>query len=98
MRRFLPVVFCLAVTVPALGQGTAAPGASAATPPQVSEQPYHVGPEDVLEVSVWKEDSLSKKEVLVRPDGGISFPLVGEVQASGHSVADIQRESLATIR
>jgi polysaccharide export outer membrane protein len=43
---------------------------------------YRVGPEDVLDISVWKEDSL-KKEVLVRPDGGISFPLAGELHAAG---------------
>ena len=42
---------------------------------------YQIGPEDILEISVWKEEGL-KKEVLVRPDGGLSFPLIGEVQAA----------------
>ncbi|TMG81226.1 MAG: polysaccharide export protein, partial [Betaproteobacteria bacterium] len=41
---------------------------------------YQIGPEDVLEISVWKEEGL-KKEVLVRPDGGIAFPLAGDMQA-----------------
>jgi polysaccharide biosynthesis/export protein len=52
---------------------------------------YQIGPEDVLEISVWKEDAL-KKEVLVRPDGGIAFPLVGEIQAAGKTAAQIQQE------
>ncbi|MGB9149744.1 MAG: polysaccharide biosynthesis/export family protein [Burkholderiales bacterium] len=52
---------------------------------------YRIGPEDVLDISVWKEDAL-KKEVLVRPDGGISFPLVGELQALDKTPAQIQQE------
>lgn len=50
---------------------------------------YIVGPEDVLEISVWKEDSL-KKEVLVRPDGGLSFPLAGDLYAAGRTTAEIK--------
>jgi polysaccharide export outer membrane protein len=52
---------------------------------------YMVGPEDVLEISVWKEQGL-QKEVLVRPDGGISFPLVGDMQATGKTAHQIQQE------
>lgn len=50
---------------------------------------YRIQPGDVLEVSVWKEESLLK-QVLVRPDGGISFPLVGNVSAAGKSVDELQ--------
>ncbi len=50
---------------------------------------YRIGPEDVLEISVWREDSL-QREVLVRPDGGISFPLVGDVQAAGKTPQELQ--------
>jgi polysaccharide export outer membrane protein len=52
---------------------------------------YQIGPEDVLEISVWKEEGL-KKEVLVRPDGGISFPLAGDMQAAGKSARQLQQE------
>jgi polysaccharide export outer membrane protein len=58
-------------------------GAAAGTPA------YLIGPGDVLNVSVWKEDGL-QKEVLVRPDGGLSFPLVGDLVAGGKSVAQLQ--------
>lgn len=52
---------------------------------------YQIGPEDVLEISVWKEEGL-KKEVLVRPDGGLSFPLIGEVQAAGKTAGQLKKE------
>ena len=52
---------------------------------------YQIGPEDVLEISVWKEEGL-KKEVLVRPDGGISFPLAGDLQAAGRTARQLQQE------
>ena len=49
----------------------------------VSESPdYVIGAEDVLEVSVWKNSDLSKV-VIVRPDGKISLPLIGDVKANG---------------
>lgn len=50
---------------------------------------YLIQPGDVLEVSVWNEDSLLK-QVLVRPDGGISYPLVGDVHAAGKPIPEIQ--------
>jgi polysaccharide biosynthesis/export protein len=59
--------------------------------PDVDPSVYRVGPEDVLELSVWHEDAL-KKEVLVRPDGGISYPLIGEVQVAGKTVLEIREE------
>lgn len=51
--------------------------------------PYTVKPGDVLDVSVWKEPDL-QREVLVRPDGGFSFPLTGEISSTGKSVQEIQ--------
>lgn len=50
---------------------------------------YRLNPGDVLQVSVWNEEELNR-EVLVRPDGGISFPLVGEIDAANRTVARVQ--------
>jgi polysaccharide export outer membrane protein len=50
---------------------------------------YAVKPGDILKVSVWKEPQL-EGQVLIRPDGGFSFPLVGEVDGRGKSVAELQ--------
>ena len=43
---------------------------------------FLLGPEDVVEVTVWRNQDLSRT-VVVRPDGKISLPLIGDVQASG---------------
>jgi polysaccharide export outer membrane protein len=61
--------------------------------PAAAEQPgaYRIGPEDILEISVWKDPDLTKK-IVVRPDGNISFPLIGEVGAGGHSVEWVEKE------
>jgi len=50
--------------------------------------PYQIQPGDVLQVAVWKETEL-QAEVLVRSDGGISFPLAGDLHAAGASVAQL---------
>jgi polysaccharide export outer membrane protein len=45
---------------------------------------YVIGPEDLLDVSVWKEPDLTRT-VPVRPDGKISLPLLDDVQAAGET-------------
>lgn len=50
---------------------------------------YALNPGDVLQVSVWKETELTR-EVLVRPDGKISFPLVGDIMAAGTTPEAVQ--------
>ena len=50
-----------------------------------SQKDFLLGPEDVLDIVVWKNDDLSQKVVVVRPDGKISMPLIGEVMASGRT-------------
>lgn len=55
------------------------------------EPTYLLGPEDMLKVAVWKDEQLTQ-ELVVRPDGMISFPLIGEVLASGRTVEDVRSE------
>jgi polysaccharide export outer membrane protein len=88
------VVLALSVAFPVLAQQTGEqPPANIGTAPGVRDltPDYQLGPEDVLEISVWKEEGL-KKEVLVRPDGGISFPLAGDMQAAGKTARQLQQE------
>jgi polysaccharide export outer membrane protein len=49
---------------------------------------YIIGPEDVLEITVWRNTDLSKV-VAVRPDGRISLPLIGDVGAAGRTAAQL---------
>jgi len=50
---------------------------------------YTVNPGDVLSIVVWKEPDL-QRQVIVRPDGLFSFPLVGDISAEGNSIEQIR--------
>ena len=67
----------------------------AATPMAAGGAPsdYVIGPEDLLQISVWKNESLSRI-VPVRPDGKISLPLLHDVQAAGLTAMQL-RDKLA---
>lgn len=52
---------------------------------------YVLGPEDVLEITVWKNADLSKL-VQVRPDGRVSLPLIGDVLAVGRTTSQLTEE------
>jgi polysaccharide biosynthesis/export protein len=64
---------------------------SATVPPAgvASSGGYVLGPSDVVHVAVWKEPDLSQTAV-VRPDGKISLPLVGEIILAGSTVPEAQ--------
>jgi polysaccharide biosynthesis/export protein len=75
-------------------------GAQAATPApdrdanrNVAPESYRIGPEDVLSISVWKNNDLTRT-VPVRPDGKVSLPLLNDVQAAGLTALEL-REVLA---
>ncbi len=54
----------------------------------VSSTPYSVNPGDVLRIDVWSEDLLSR-EVLVRPDGFISLPMIGEIDTTNSTPLEV---------
>ena len=53
-----------------------------AVAPATTDPAYIIGPEDVLDINVWKEPDMTRV-VPVRPDGKISLPLINDVQAAG---------------
>lgn len=57
---------------------------------------YLIGPEDVLDISVWKNPELSRK-VPVRPDGRISLPLVNDIQAAGLTPSALRQQLAAKL-
>lgn len=65
--------------------------ATAAQEPAATDGEYRINPGDSLEISVWKEEDL-QKEVLIRPDGGFSFPLAGDMSAKGKTAVQIRDE------
>jgi polysaccharide export outer membrane protein len=48
---------------------------------------YKIGASDVLEITVYGEEGLIRPELVVRPDGKISFPLAGDIQVGGMTTA-----------
>lgn len=58
---------------------------------------YRIQPGDLLVVSVWKEQDL-QGEVLVRPDGGLSFPLVGDIAAAGRTIEELRVAMIDRLR
>lgn len=53
------------------------------------DEPFRIGREDVLDINVWKEAELSKT-IPVRPDGFISLPMAGELQAEGKTPSELE--------
>ena len=57
-----------------------------------AQQPSFVlGPGDILEISVWKDPDLTK-QVIVQPDGYLSFPLIGQVLAGNRTLDEIRSD------
>jgi polysaccharide biosynthesis/export protein len=79
------VVGCTSVSKEALDEATR----------PISKE-FLLGPEDVLEVTVWRNQDLSRI-VVVRPDGKISLPLIGDVQASGLTAAQVAAKIAARL-
>jgi polysaccharide biosynthesis/export protein len=81
--------------------GAAAARAQAPTPAPTSvprlDAEYRVGPDDLLDIEVWHEPDISGK-VPVRPDGKISVPLAGEIQASGQTAPELQATIATRLR
>ena len=95
-RKYLTQGLIVSLMAVALFSGCAAPSAS--SPEKIqraltvetrdSVDQYILGATDVVKVSVWRNDDLSIA-VPVRPDGKISVPLVGDVQASGRTPEEL---------
>ena len=63
----------------------------------LGQSEYRLGPEDVIDVFVWKEPELSTT-VVIRPDGRISLPLANELEASGKTAFELQQEIAERLR
>ena len=61
------------------------------TTPTSGVEEFVLGVEDKLSISVWKEPDLTKS-VSIRPDGKITFPLVGDVQAAGRAPRQLSED------
>jgi polysaccharide export outer membrane protein len=98
------LLFTLALgTIPVAGQKSVAANASmgdtpAGGPTAAISSSYVVGEADVLRINVWKQPEISQPSVVVRPDGMVSVPLVGEVKVSGMTPVQIEAMLVADLR
>lgn len=77
---------------PAAAARDARSGAVAIEPAAIdTSKDYRIGPEDVLDVLVWKNAELSRT-VPVRPDGKVSLPLVNDIQAAGLTPTELRQQ------
>jgi polysaccharide export outer membrane protein len=83
---------------PSLARGEQAYQSFAVEAAQQSNADYRVGPLDVLDVTVFREDNLSAKAVTVDAGGRIALPLIGSVEAAGKSSAQIATEIETRLR
>lgn len=82
MKRTLLLMFLMIIAVSALAQVKTAEQNDASPRAATNDPGYVIGPEDVLNIAVWKEPDFSGS-VPVRPDGAISLSLLGDVAAAG---------------
>ena len=61
-----------------------------AAPANALSAEYRIGPGDVLEILVWNDPALSRKDITVRPDGRISVPLLNDVNAASLTPAELR--------
>ncbi len=73
-----------------LGAGLAAAMLTAGAAAAQEMQPYTLNPGDALSVSVWREDEL-RRDLVVLPDGTISFPLAGSVSVAGLRTDEVEQ-------
>jgi polysaccharide export outer membrane protein len=91
-------LYLLPMTLAWLGLLSFAVEAGDGQPPSTAAvQPYLLQPGDLLQVAVWREQEL-QSEVVIRPDGRLSFPLSGDVLAAGRSVEDVRVELETRLR
>src|SRR6187431_2021498 len=86
MRRGLKA--CGAATL--LGLCLSACAHKTKVPVTMTDEPYRIGREDVVDVSVWRDPDLSRTMV-VRPDGFISLPMAGELHADGKTPRELEQ-------
>jgi polysaccharide export outer membrane protein len=80
-----------AATGPAAGAATPASPAAPVPNGAIDPNEYRIGPEDVLQISVWKNDAISRT-VPVRPDGKVTLPLLNDVVAAGYTPMQFREE------
>jgi polysaccharide export outer membrane protein len=102
--RFLPLLALLSVVCaadaqaggaqaskPVTGRNTPAPATTATAAAAAAPADYVIGADDVLSIVFWRDKEMSG-DVVVRPDGHISLPLINDIRAAGHTPDQLRGE------
>ncbi len=90
MKRLAPVILLAICSFPVWSQ-TTKPTEPAQVKSATDDPSYVIGPQDVLNIAVWKEPDFSSTAP-VRPDGKISMPLLGDVEAAGRTPSQLEQD------
>ena len=90
-----PIPFVLALFVASAAASTT-PATKRRGVPALDDPGYRIGPEDVLQVSVWNNEPISRTAP-VRPDGKISLPLLNDVEAAGLTPMELRERLLGRL-
>ena len=84
-----------ATPAPTPAPAVPAAAACAARAPEaavVAPRDYRIGPEDILDINVWKNPELSRERIPVRPDGKVSHPLINDIDVAGLTASQVKAE------
>jgi polysaccharide export outer membrane protein len=106
LRAILLSAFVMFLTMAVAAQGDSTPTSRQIeavakqpqpVPPQAVSPDYVLGNDDVLAISIWRDPEISRT-VPIRPDGRVSLPLIGEVQAKGLTPKQLQANLTTALR
>jgi polysaccharide export outer membrane protein len=83
--------------VPVFPSANALDDTKSGVTPATTDPAYVIGPQDVLDINVWKEPDMTRV-VPVRPDGKISLPLINDVQAAGQTPQQLATEITSKLK
>jgi polysaccharide biosynthesis/export protein len=102
LNRVCPSLLLFSLVVASMSgaaqQVVATANGSAGGTPTPEASSYIVGAADVLRINIWKQPDISQSGVVVRPDGMISVPLVGELKVSGMTPVQIEAALVAELK
>ena len=93
-RNFSAILYAIFMFV-ALSVNAESKSDTENAPPKLAS--YVIGPGDLLKISVWKEEGM-EQQVLVKPDGGITFPLAGDINAGGMTTIELTQELVKKLK
>ena len=101
MLKYLLLILSVISVIPACEVVDTYPAQVRPGPPTVAEKSvpleYRIQPEDIVAIFVWQHGDLSM-DAIVRPDGKISYPLAGDIQAEGLTLTELDEEITKRLR